>query len=280
MTDFSSLQLKVNDLKAKIAQNSITPIYLGSLLQDFLDQISDIDTDLSSDLSTALNRGANALIKAAAAAEAATNAQTTADSARASALNALDQISGILNSVGKANGIASLDNRGFLKASQLPAYASPQSVTVSQLDTMGTDGSAGAMLMLVANDEESPLHTRYAVLDEDGWIVGVLDILTTSGACVLSQRLTSHASLKADGSINWNSHRDSVVHTYVRSYNFSSGETALEAARGQWTKWKEYIPEPLKALQPVKCTDEADLAQKIDSGLYPENQIYYIEEED
>lgn len=53
MTDFSSLQLKVNDLKATVAQNSITPAYLGALLDDFIEVIKPISefNDISNDLS-------------------------------------------------------------------------------------------------------------------------------------------------------------------------------------------------------------------------------------
>lgn len=43
MTDFESLRLKVEDLKMKIAYKSITPVYLGSLLEDFLEKMEDID---------------------------------------------------------------------------------------------------------------------------------------------------------------------------------------------------------------------------------------------
>lgn len=52
MTDFTSLHLKVNDLKAKVAYNSITPAYLGSLLDDFLKIIEPIDglSSISADL--------------------------------------------------------------------------------------------------------------------------------------------------------------------------------------------------------------------------------------
>ncbi|MDE6346694.1 MAG: hypothetical protein K2L55_08495, partial [Muribaculaceae bacterium] len=43
MTDFSSLQLKILDLKAKIAQDSITPLFLGSLLEELLEKMQSID---------------------------------------------------------------------------------------------------------------------------------------------------------------------------------------------------------------------------------------------
>ena len=46
MTDFSSLQTKVNDLKAKVAQNSISPSYLGELLEDLLNLFNNyVDID-------------------------------------------------------------------------------------------------------------------------------------------------------------------------------------------------------------------------------------------
>ncbi|MEE0979169.1 MAG: hypothetical protein UH625_07160, partial [Muribaculaceae bacterium] len=43
MTDFESLRLKVEDLKMKIEYKSITPVYLGSLLEDILEKMEDID---------------------------------------------------------------------------------------------------------------------------------------------------------------------------------------------------------------------------------------------
>ena len=53
MTDFSSLQTKLNDLKAKIATNSISPVYLGSILDDVIALISSIDmTDYKEDNTT------------------------------------------------------------------------------------------------------------------------------------------------------------------------------------------------------------------------------------
>ena len=50
MSDLTSLQLKINDLKAKVANNSITPTYLGSLLDEFIkiNDFASISEDLKS----------------------------------------------------------------------------------------------------------------------------------------------------------------------------------------------------------------------------------------
>jgi hypothetical protein len=52
MSDLTSLQLKINDLKAKVANNSITPTYLGSLLDEFIKIIEPINdfASISEDL--------------------------------------------------------------------------------------------------------------------------------------------------------------------------------------------------------------------------------------
>ncbi len=65
MTDFSSLQTKLNDLKAKIATNSISPVYLGSILDDVIALISSIDmTDYKEDIRSALSTARTALAQA------------------------------------------------------------------------------------------------------------------------------------------------------------------------------------------------------------------------
>ena len=42
MTDFDKLKTKVADLKAKVEQNSISPAYLGALLDDFINAMAPI----------------------------------------------------------------------------------------------------------------------------------------------------------------------------------------------------------------------------------------------
>lgn len=82
MYDFSTLISKVDALKAKIEQSSITPLYLGSLLNDFLLAMHGIDmTDMPASVSAALEKATNALEQASAAMTAAQAAQTAAASA-------------------------------------------------------------------------------------------------------------------------------------------------------------------------------------------------------
>lgn len=82
MYDFSTLISKVDALKAKIEQSSITPLYLGSLLNDFLLAMHGIDmTDMPASVSAALEKATDALEQASAAMTAAQAAQTAAESA-------------------------------------------------------------------------------------------------------------------------------------------------------------------------------------------------------
>ena len=43
MTDFSKILLKIDDLKAKIEQNSISPLYLGSMLEELVALLRQLD---------------------------------------------------------------------------------------------------------------------------------------------------------------------------------------------------------------------------------------------
>ena len=92
MTDFSSLQSKVNDLKAKVEQNSITPSYLGALLDDFIVQMKAIDmTGMSEDVQTAVRNASEALTTAKSALTKAGNAESSAALAASSALDAVSK---------------------------------------------------------------------------------------------------------------------------------------------------------------------------------------------
>lgn len=104
MTDFSSLQIKVNDLKAKVAQNSITPAYLGALLDDFIAQMKAIDmTGMSDDVKTALNNSRTALQNAQSALNKAGSAETSANSALQNALSAIEKATTAMETAGSAN---------------------------------------------------------------------------------------------------------------------------------------------------------------------------------
>lgn len=126
MADFSSLQQKVDALKAKVEQSSITPPYLGSILDDFITQMKSIDmTDMSADLQTAITNATLALQKANQALTASHNADITAkaaNSAAASARDIADATKAVTDTKGLPGGLASLDSGGKVPASQLPGY--------------------------------------------------------------------------------------------------------------------------------------------------------------
>lgn len=95
MADFSSLQSKVNALKAKVEQSSITPPYLGSILDNFITQMKSIDmTGMSDDVQNAVANATSALQKAQ-------QALTTSQGASESAADALSKATDALNAVNK-----------------------------------------------------------------------------------------------------------------------------------------------------------------------------------
>lgn len=95
MADFSSLQQKVNALKAKVEQSSITPPYLGSILDNFITQMKSIDmTGMSDDVQ-------NAVANATSALQEAQQALTTSQDASESAAAALSKATDALNAVNK-----------------------------------------------------------------------------------------------------------------------------------------------------------------------------------
>ncbi len=103
MTDYSSLQTKVDALKAMVAVNSITPTYLGSLLEDFLTQIQAIDmTSLSDDIAAAIVNASSALSKANNALVKADNAESVSSDALSNALTALEKATSAIAASGAA----------------------------------------------------------------------------------------------------------------------------------------------------------------------------------
>lgn len=128
MSNYSSLQTKVNDLKAKILADSITPSYLGALLTDFITLISSIDmTDLTDDIRTAIVNAGSALSSAQSALSKATDAnsqssdaQSKAASALLNAADAVTRVSDLENKIAAPSGIAPLDENGLVPARFIP----------------------------------------------------------------------------------------------------------------------------------------------------------------
>lgn len=135
MADYSSLQLKIEALKAKVEQNSITPLYLGAILDDFITQMQSIDqSSLSGNVkkalsvsmealqtaSEALNDSQNAMNFSSNAAAASVAAKDMATDALSKASAALSAATALQDSIGVPEGIAPLDSSGLIPAGHIP----------------------------------------------------------------------------------------------------------------------------------------------------------------
>ncbi len=299
MTDFSTLQLKVNDFKAKVEQNSITPHYLGALLDNIIAQMKAIDmTDMSDEIRSALNNSRTALENAQSALNKAGNAETSANSALQNALSAIEKATTAMQTAGNANTTASsamstasvamamaTDANNSSDAALTTASAAmtaaesavPKAVDVSDLDTMGTDGSIMAMRGLVVD----AAHTRYCVTATSGQrarTVGYLDIMTDSGQHVLTQVLTTHYTFTPEGVLDSTSHTDSRIRTYFRSYGLSSGTVGDGSVPSlAWTSWREMVPE---TVAPVEVESEERLNAMLEAGELEDGRMYFVAEEE
>lgn len=219
MADFSSLQSKVDALKAKVEQASITPVYLGSLLDDFIKQMKSIDmTGMSEDVQAAITNATEALTKANKAVTDAMNASNVASSAAATAVAANNMASEALDKASEALATAT--------------SAVPPTVEFSDIDKLGTDGSSSALVSLVRNCT----NTRYKVMS-GSFFVGILDIFSDNMYHVVTEVFTTHY-LMQDGDIAGSSHDCSKCYQYYRSFNINS-PSLPDVARGSWSKWNE-----------------------------------------
>lgn len=155
--------------------------------------------------------------------------------------------------------------------------AVPKAVDVSDLDTMGTDGSIMAMRGLVVD----AAHTRYCVTATSGQrarTVGYLDIMTDSGQHVLTQVLTTHYTFTPEGVLDSTSHTDSRIRTYFRSYGLSSGTVGDGSVPSlAWTSWREMVPE---TVAPVEVESEERLNAMLEAGELEDGRMYFVAEEE
>lgn len=172
MYDFSTLISKVDALKAKIEQSSITPLYLGSLLNDFLLAMHGIDmTDMPASVSAALEKATDALEQASAAMTAAQTAQTAADAAITRADNntkLIKQLQGnlqivdwVLKSV--SAGTAAPDSVKA-KMRRVNAWSSEEDEREIVLLTAATEEAAGAMTAQHVKDLAALKNDAYEVI--------------------------------------------------------------------------------------------------------------------
>ena len=172
MYDFSTLISKVDALKAKIEQSSITPLYLGSLLNDFLLAMHGIDmTDMPASASAALEKATNALEQASAAMTAAESAGGKADAATTQADNntkLIKQLQGNLQTVdwilkSISAGSAAPDSVK-VKMRRVNAWSSEEDEREIVLLPAATEEAAGAMTAQQVKDLAALKNDAFEVI--------------------------------------------------------------------------------------------------------------------
>ena len=139
MTDFPSLQSKVNALKVKVEQNSITPVYLGALLDDVITLMETIDmTDMKADITAAIAGANSALRDSQKALSDSLMAKTVSTDARADATSALNSASMALDAASSAL-LGSLDTKKALNGLSLRVISPEEDEAMTQAGTHDPD---------------------------------------------------------------------------------------------------------------------------------------------
>ncbi len=122
--------------------------------------------------------------------------------------------------------------------------ALPRIVSIANIDTMGTDGSAEALRNFMRElIRTGPAHTRYALVNGN-YIAGVLEIFSDNSLHCITQVLETHQSVE-DGVLQPNAHDAGSIHRWWRTMNFAgNSQSGLKA--GEWTPWRECEPEGLR----------------------------------
>ena len=164
MIDLSALQTKVNDLIAKVALNSITPAYLGSILDDFITKMKAIDmTDLTEDIQTAISNAATALQNARTAITTSTTASSDAASALTKAKEAVESAASAISTAAMAS-----DTASDASSSAAEAKATANAAK-SAADAAEAKANAASAAIDALNDSVR-MPNGIAVLDPDGLI--------------------------------------------------------------------------------------------------------------
>ena len=235
MTSISSVRNKIADLKAKVEQSSISPLLLGSILDEMVDLVNIVDPSSikiipaadSVRISFSVDGSPSTII-------------IPAVSTLAAGVITPDQINSIREEIANA-----------VNAAKTPT------ISPEQLDTMGTDGSAAALRALVRGAAH---HTRYRVKDNI-YSAATLDITSDSMGHLLTQILTSHYSLGPDGQPDFSSHDDNAIHTLWRSFNLDA-PSYYPVPKGQWSRWQELTPAGLEQRTAALEQSASDLGNR------------------
>lgn len=227
MTDFSSLQSKVNDLKAKVEQNSITPSYLGALLDDFIVQMKAIDmTGMSEDVTAAVRDASAALTTAQRALTKSGNAETSAALASTSALDAVNKAT---ESLSKATDALTISNsaNSTAEAAKTAAFNALENANIA-LEQVGE-----ALNRIATLEGQKGAPNGFATLDEHGLIPSaqlpsfVDDVVEFDGFYLLADPTIEQASTALPDNIFFCpqtgtffcSHHQTVGQSILKYYN-------------------------------------------------------------
>lgn len=122
----------------------------------------------------------------------------------------------------------------------------PRTVTIAEMDTLGTDGSIAAMLTYMQYN----IHTRYRVVKDgaSNYTIGVMDVVMDNSLHVITELLTTHltlAWLRNPGDTI--AHNCTGIGTYYRYFNINSPESTVD--RGRWSEWTEVEPSTMSGLR-------------------------------
>lgn len=122
----------------------------------------------------------------------------------------------------------------------------PRTVTIAEMDNLGTDGSIAAMLTYMQNN----FHTRYRVVKDNAsnYTIGVMDVVMDNSPHVITEVLTTHltlAWLRNPGDTI--AHNCTGIGTYYRYFNINSPESTVD--RGRWSEWTEAEPSTMSGLR-------------------------------
>lgn len=164
MIDLSALQTKVNDLIAKVILNSVTPAYLGSILDDFITKMKAIDmTDLTEDIQTAVSNATTALQNARTAITTSTTASSDAASALNKAKEAVESAASAISAAAMASDTATT------AASTANTAKSTADDAKAAADAAAAKANAASAAIDALNDSVR-MPNGIAVLDPDGLI--------------------------------------------------------------------------------------------------------------
>lgn len=119
-------------------------------------------------------------------------------------------------------------------------------------------------------------HSRYLLVNDNTFTVGVIDIFSDYNGAHLTEMLTTSYAM-SQGVLDWSTRNDTKVYTYYRVYNINSSTlTGAGVNKGIWSSWSELIPDTItnalaketQEREDADATLAENLQKAIDSDVY------------